>query len=40
VENTPARMKSELKRMQSEQSAARKKYRTSHGALPVGGRPR
>jgi hypothetical protein len=40
IENTPARMKSELKRMQSEQSAARKKYRTSHGALPVGGRPR
>lgn len=40
VENTPARMKSELKREQSAQSAARKKYRTSHGALPVGGRPR
>jgi len=38
VENTPARMKSELKREQSEGSARRKKYRTSHGALPVGGR--
>jgi hypothetical protein len=38
MENTPARIKSELKREQSEGSARRKKYRTSHGALPVGGR--
>lgn len=40
TENTPARVKSALKQQQSAEAAARKKYRTSHGALPVGGRPK
>lgn len=40
TENTPARIKSALKQQQAAESTARKKYRTSHGALPVGGRPK
>lgn len=35
-ENTPARIKSELKREQSAASAARKKYRAQHHMLPLG----
>lgn len=36
VENTPARIKGELKREQSQLSAYRKKYRAQHGMLPLG----
>jgi len=36
VENTPARIKSELKREQAALAATRKKYRASHGMLPLG----